>query len=98
MIAMTVKEFVLDGRHMTSVDSFYDEVQRVLCPEFIGFGRNLDAFNDVLRGGLGTFEDGEKIRLRVIHLREMLALLPKDFVRQVLSVIENRDNVEFVEK
>ncbi len=93
---MTVKEFVLDGRHVTSVDSFYDEVQRVLCPGFIGFGRNLDAFNDVLRGGLGAFDDGAQIRLRIVHLKQMRTCVPKDFLRQILRIIENRDNVEFV--
>ena len=31
------------------MEEFYDEVQRKLRPGFKGFGRNLLAFNDVLR-------------------------------------------------
>jgi hypothetical protein len=37
-------------------DTFYDEVERKLCPGFEGFGRNLSAFNDVLRGGFSLFD------------------------------------------
>ncbi len=48
-----LKEYVLEGRYITSRESFFDEVSRVLIPG-AKWGRNLDAFNDVLRGGFGT--------------------------------------------
>jgi hypothetical protein len=49
--------FELDGSRVDSLVAFYEEVSRVLIPgEF--WGRNLDAFNDVLRGGFGTPDDG----------------------------------------
>lgn len=53
-----------DGNEFDDLESFYDEVQAKICPGFEGFGRNLDAFNDVLRGGFGLFEYNEPIRLK----------------------------------
>lgn len=51
------KEFVLEGTRITSLEAFYDEVSRVLIPGAY-WGRNLDAFNDILRGGFGTPDEG----------------------------------------
>lgn len=46
-------EFTIDGARFDDLDGFYDEVSRVLIPGAT-WGRNLDAFNDILRGGFGT--------------------------------------------
>ena len=43
---------------------FYDEIKRQFCPGFDGFGRNLDALNDVLSGGFGVV--GPRERFEVI--------------------------------
>jgi RNAse (barnase) inhibitor barstar len=51
----------IDGRNVVSLESFYDEVERVLIPG-ASWGRNLDAFNDILRGGFGTPEGGFVLR------------------------------------
>jgi RNAse (barnase) inhibitor barstar len=53
----------LDGNSFGNLDTFYDEVERKLCPGFEGFGRNLSAFNDVLKGGFGLFEYDEPISI-----------------------------------
>lgn len=54
------KEFVLEGTRITSLETFYDEVSRVLIPGAY-WGRNLDAFNDILRGGFGTPDEGFRL-------------------------------------
>lgn len=51
------KEYVINGSKITSLDAFYDEVSRVLIPGH-KWGRNLDAFDDILSGELGTPADG----------------------------------------
>ena len=56
VVAMT-REYIIDGSKITSQDAFYDEISRVLIPGQ-EWGRNLDAFNDLLRGGFGTPENG----------------------------------------
>jgi len=55
------KEYVLDGTKVTSLEAFYDQVSERLIPDAY-WGRNLDAFNDILRGGFGTPEDGFILR------------------------------------
>jgi hypothetical protein len=65
--------FVLDGARVAGLEGFWDEVERVLLPPTTVWGRSLDAFNDVLRGGFGTPDDG--FVLRIVHaskLREAL--------------------------
>ena len=56
--------YVLDGSACTTLDTFYDEVSRKLIPG-ARWGRNLDAFNDILRGGFGTPAGG--FTLRWVH-------------------------------
>lgn len=56
-----VEEYVVDGMRFSTLDEFYDEIVRVFSlPDW--FGRNLDAFNDILRGGFGTPEGGFAFR------------------------------------
>lgn len=55
------KEYILDGSNVTSLDAFYDPISDTLIPGAI-WGRNLDAFNDILRGSFGTPEAGFVLR------------------------------------
>ena len=47
----------IDGEQFSTLDEFYEEVSRKLIPG-AEWGHNLDAFNDILRGGFGTPEEG----------------------------------------
>ena len=47
----------IDGRRITSVEDFYDEIGRAVNGPGGYFGRNLDALADCLRGGFGTPRD-----------------------------------------
>ena len=49
--------FEIDGKRFSTLDAFYDEFTRVVIPD-VDWGHNLDALNDVLRGGMGTPEGG----------------------------------------
>lgn len=44
--------FEIDGARCTSLEAFYAELDRSLG--LADWGHNLDAFNDILRGGFGT--------------------------------------------
>ncbi len=57
-------EYILDGRKVTSLETFYRQVSHVLIPGAV-WGHNLDAFDDILRGGFGTPEKG--FILRWVH-------------------------------
>ena len=58
------KEIVIDGNNFSSLDGFYEEVENKLTKDLgWDFGRNLDAFNDVLGGGFGVLEVDEAFEL-----------------------------------
>lgn len=45
--------YTIDGARFTTLEGFFAEIGRVLLPD-VSWGRNLDAFDDILRGGFGT--------------------------------------------
>jgi len=47
----------IDGNNFNTLDEFYDEVSNRLIPNS-RWGRNLDAFNDILWGGFGNPDKG----------------------------------------
>ncbi|SRR6266496_444618 len=51
---------VIDGAHFSDFDGFAHEFSRLLC-NYTWRG-SLDAFNDLLRGGFGTPENGWALR------------------------------------
>ena len=58
--AAGLPEFVLDGSSFDDLAGFFTAITRTLGTT--GWGRNLDAFNDILRGGFGTPEGGFILR------------------------------------
>lgn len=55
---------IISGNKISSLETFYDEVESKLTKNLDwSIGRNLDAFNDVLRGGFGVYEYEEPILL-----------------------------------
>jgi RNAse (barnase) inhibitor barstar len=54
-------ELVLDGTSFGDLDGFFTAITRGLGLT-AWWGRNLDAFNDILRGGFGTPEGGFTLR------------------------------------
>ena len=56
-------EYISDGSRTSSLEAFYDEISRVLIPNH-DWGRNLDAFDDILRGGFGTPDEGFTLKWR----------------------------------
>ena len=93
---MGKKEFILNGLVMKSQDLFYDEVQKILCPGFKHFGRNLSAFNDILRGGFGKFELHEEIILKISNKKSLKKNLGENFLKKIIQVIESSINVELI--
>ncbi len=51
------KTYVIAGENFSTLEKFYDEISRVLIPD-AEWGHNLDALNDILRGGFGTPPEG----------------------------------------
>jgi len=58
------KTVIIHGQYISSLETFYDEIENELTKD-LGWktGRNLDAFNDLLRGGFGVYEYEEPFLL-----------------------------------
>jgi RNAse (barnase) inhibitor barstar len=53
--------YEIDGRDFATLEKFYEVASKVLIPG-AEWGYNLDAFNDILRGGFGTPDGGFVLR------------------------------------
>lgn len=73
--------YIIDGEKFTSLEGFYDEFTSVVLPD-ITWGKNLDAFDDVLSGGIGQFAPGDTIVWKNSQIsRERLGY--KETIRQL---------------
>ena len=83
----------IDGARCVDLEGFWEEVSRQLIPG-AEWGRNLDAFNDILRGGFGTPEGGFVLRWTNSQ-RSRAALGYEETVRWIERKIErcHPDNV-----
>jgi hypothetical protein len=48
--------YEIDGSRFSTLEEFYLEIDRVM--QLASWGHGLDSFNDILRGGFGTPEEG----------------------------------------
>ena len=74
---------------ITSKETFYAEVVRVL--RLADFGNNLDAFNDVLRGGCGEVDPAGKVFVWKGHAAAKTAL-GDDFFNTVVEIFNDDNN------
>jgi len=90
-----VTTYEIDGERFSTLEEFYDEIDRVMHPQT--WGHNLDAFNDVLRGGFSTPDEGFTIRWKH-HRTSMERLGYPETIRQLRLRLErchpaNRETV-----
>ena len=63
-----MKEFILDGNNFKDIEGFYNEIYKLLTKKLNRKEEhNLDAFNDILRGGFGVHEYEEPIVIKWIN-------------------------------
>ncbi len=57
-------DFTIDGRAVTDIASFYDELNRLFMQnEDWRLGPSLDALNDLLYGGIGELQGAADVRI-----------------------------------
>ena len=86
-----VRQIVLDFSDVTTASDCWDELNAKLG--FPGFGRNLDALVDVLRGGFGHFSYPEYAALTVFGRREALKMAGADLAKWKLIAETLADSV-----
>jgi RNAse (barnase) inhibitor barstar len=88
----------IDGSRFETLNGFWEEVSLRLIPG-ANWGRNFDAFNDILRGGFGTPPGGFKVRwVNFQRSRETLGY--PETIRWLEKKIQNcrPDSVESVKR
>jgi RNAse (barnase) inhibitor barstar len=89
---------VIDGARFDDLAGFYEEVSSYVIPG-ASWGRNLDAFNDILRGGFGTPDGGFQL-----HWMNSDLSLENLSWAETIRFIENKrttchpDNVSHIEQ
>ncbi|HMI09668.1 MAG TPA: barstar family protein [Candidatus Saccharimonadales bacterium] len=82
----------IDGNSFQDINGFYDEIHKKLCPDLEGFGRNLDALNDVLRGGFGVHEYGKPLELIWKNSQKSKTELG-DTYSVIMDIIRSHDHI-----
>ena len=81
-----MKEYILDGNNFSTMDEFYNEIQKIMtCNLNWKIGHNLDALNDILRGGFGQHYLNESVTIKWINYGRSKDMLG---VSNVLNIIE----------
>ena len=88
----------IDGSHFDTLNGFWEEIS-IRVVRKASWGRNFDAFNDILRGDFGTPQGGFKIRWNNFQ-RSRETLGHAETIRWLENKIEHchPDNVEFIKR
>jgi RNAse (barnase) inhibitor barstar len=79
--------YEIDGAAFSTLDEFFDEFTRKIIPD-AKWGHNLNAFNDILRGGFGTPIAGFVLRWKNSDLSRK-RLNYQEAIRQLECQLEN---------
>ena len=88
-----MKTFILDGNNFTDMEGFYNEINKLLTKNLHWkTGHNLNAFNDLLRGGFGVHEYNEPITIRWINFNKSKEALGDEMVLILLEIMLGCDD------
>ena len=87
------QKFTIDGHRFSNMAGFYDEVEQVfICGLDWKIGRNLNAFNDILRGGFGRHEYGQPIHIQWLAYEKSVRNLGKETMDTIVEIILDTDH------
>lgn len=88
-------KLIFDASKVTNNHEMHDLIQETFCPYFYGYGRNLDAFVDVCRGGFGLFEYMENIW--VVYTPPELWKGDQHFIAEIKKILEEVENIDVLD-
>ncbi len=94
---------MINGKNFSTIEGFYIEVDNVLTKDLEWqTGHNLDAFNDLLRGGFGVHEYEEPIKIvwasSEKSKKELNEIVDgKTFYQIIVDIISEHAHIEFIE-
>ena len=93
---MKKQTITIDGNNVSDLETFYDEIDNVLTKNLDWqTGHNLDAFNDLLRGGFGVYEYEEPIKLVWTNFSNNKVALGQELTDKLVEIIKYHDHIEF---
>ncbi len=94
---MNKQTITINGDNFSDLETFYDEIDRVLTKDLDWqTGHNLDAFNDLLRGGFGVYEYEEPVKLVWTNFSHSTKTLGKELIDTLVEIITDHDHIEFM--
>lgn len=96
---MNKQTIIINGDDFSDLESFYNEIDRVLTKDLDWeTGHNLDAFNDLLRGGFGVYEYEEPVKIIWTNYSESIKRLGYELTDSLLEIIADHQHIEFETK
>lgn len=93
---MNKQTITINGNNFSDLETFYDEIDNVLTKNLDWqTGHNLDAFNDLLRGGFGVYDYGEPVKLNWTHFSHSTKTLGQELIDMLVEIITDHDHIEF---
>jgi RNAse (barnase) inhibitor barstar len=90
------KTVTIDGYNFADFETFYNEIDRV-CTRGLTWktGHNLNAFNDLLRGGFGVYDFEEPFNLVWINFERSKQLMGEEHIGWLVEIISKHDHIQF---
>ena len=93
---MKKQTITINGDNFSDLETFYDEIDNVLTKNLDGrIGHNLNAFNDLLRGGFGVYEYEEPIKLVWTNFSYSKRVLGQELTDTLVEIITGHEHIEF---
>jgi RNAse (barnase) inhibitor barstar len=97
LLSMHKLAITIEGDNFSDLESFFDEMDKVLTKELDWEpGRNLNAFNDMLRGGFWVFEYEEPIKIVWTNFAKSKESMGEELVEELVGIISEHDHIEFL--
>ena len=94
--AMNKQTLKIDGEIFSDLEGFYKEIDRVLTKDLDWqTGHNLDAFNDLLRGGFGVYDYEEPVKIIWTKFTESKKVLGNELAEAINEIIRDHSHIEF---
>jgi len=93
---MNKKTIIIDGDNFSDLETFFDEIDRVLTKNLTWkTGHNMNAYNNLLSGGFGVYEYEESIKIIWRNFSNSELRLGTDLVNDLKEYITGHQHIEF---
>ena len=93
---MNKQTITINGNNFSDLETFYNEIDNVLTKDLDWqTGHNLDAFNDLLRGGFGVYEYEGPIKLVWTNFTISQKTLGQELIDTLVEIITGHEHIEF---